>query len=376
MKITAVDVHILRAKLAEPFAFSQFTYTHRGAMLVAVQTDEGLTGWGEAYGPAELTGPIVRNLFGPLLAGRDPRDVEALWELMYARSVDYGQKGVMLAALSAVDIALWDVKAQAAGVPLYRLLGGAEVESIPCYATGFYFPQDEPVERRFAREAGAFLDQGFEAMKVKVGLGVTKDAALVRSVREAIGPDVELMIDANHAYTPVEAADLARRVEDCELKWFEEPVSAIDPDAYLELKAKTRIPLAGGECEATRWGFEPWLRKRAFDYCQPDICACGGISEGMKIAALASLTGVHVTPHAWGTTIGQAAALHFYAARPRQAFTLTRDPKRIECDRSENPLREGVVEAGLELADGAWKLPTGPGLGVRVVAAAFDRFRA
>lgn len=375
MKVSSVTAHVLGAPLEEPFAFSQFSYSRREAMLVEVRTDDGLVGWGEAYGPAKLTGAIVQDFLGPLLLGRDPRDVEANWELLYARSVDYGQKGVMIAAISALDIACWDIKARAANQPLYRLLGGAKTESIDCYATGFYFPQNEPVEVRFEREARQFLANGFRAMKIKVGLGVERDAELVRHVRGVVGPATKLMIDANHAYTPTEAIALGRKLEDAGLWWFEEPVSCIDVDAYLEVKNRISIPLAGGECEATRFGFEPWLRRRAFDYCQPDICACGGITEGMKIAALASLTGIHVTPHAWGTAIGQAAALHFYAARPRQPFTLTADRKLIECDRSENPLRRGIVEAAIEFSEGKWLLPQGPGLGIDVRPEAFAPYR-
>ncbi len=375
MKISAVDVFHLRSELEEPFSFSQFTFTHREALLLRISTDEGLVGWGEAYGPAALTGAAAEHLFKPLLLGRDPRDVESLWALLYARSVDYGQKGVMLAAISAIDIALWDVKARAVGVPLYRLLGGEQVESIACYATGFYFTSKETLEERFEREARQYVSEGFTAMKVKVGLGVERDAELVRFVRQIIGPDKRLLIDANHAYTPIQAAALCRKIEDLDIYWFEEPVSAIDVEAYLELKAKTSIPLAGGECEYTRFGFEPWLRRRAFDFAQPDICGCGGISEAMKIATLASLTGIHVTPHAWGSAVGQAAALHFYAARPRQPFTLTPEDKLIECDRSESPLRAAIVEKPIALERGRWMLPTTPGLGVEVQPEAFAQFQ-
>ncbi len=374
MKISGVDVYALRAELDEPIVFSQFTHAHRESTLVRIRTDEGVDGWGEAYGPAALTAAAAGRFFKPMLLGRDPRDVESLWALLYGRSLDYGQKGVMLAALSAIDIALWDIKARAAGVPLYRLLGGEEVPSIACYATGFYFTENEPLEARFEREARQYAAEGFSAMKVKVGLGVERDAVLVRHVRETIGSGLRLMIDANHAYTPIEAAALCRRIEDLDIYWFEEPVSAIDVDAYLELKAKTSIPLAGGECEYTRFGFEPWLRRRAFDFAQPDICSCGGVSEAMKIAALASLTGIHVTPHAWGSAVGQAAALHFYAARPRQPFTLTPEDKLIECDRSENPFRTAIVKQPISLTRGRWELPAGPGLGVEVVAEAVEAY--
>lgn len=376
MRIAEVRTHRLRAQLDEPFFFSQFTYSAREAMLVEVRTDEGLTGWGEAYGPAAISQAAVRDFFAPMLEGRDPRDVGAIWAYLYARSVDYGQKGVMLAAISAIDIALWDIKAQAAGQPLYRLLGGEQTDTIDCYATGFYFTESEPLEVRFEKEAKRYLADGFQAMKVKVGLDPARDAELVRHVRSVIGPDKRLMMDANHAYTPIEAADLARRVEDCDIGWFEEPVSAIDPEAYVELKAATSIPLAGGECESTRFGFDRWFRVRALDYCQPDLCSCGGITEGMKIATLASLTGVHVTPHAWGSAVGQAAALHFYAARPRQPFTLTPERKLIECDRSENPFRTVIVREPIPFAGGKWSVPQAPGLGVDVRPEAFAQYRA
>ena len=371
MRVRSVEAFHLRAPLERPFAFSQFSYAWREAMLVRVATDDGLVGWGEAYGPAAVTATIVREFLGPLVLGRDPRAVESLWELLYARSIDYGQKGVMLAAISALDIAFWDLKAQHARTPLYRLLGSQPVEFVECYWTGFYFGGEEPLERRWEREARQCADEGFRAVKMKVGLGPERDAELVAAVRDFVGSDVKLAIDANHAYTAAEAVDLARRVERQRIHWFEEPVSPLDPQAYLEVKARTSIPLAGGECEATRFGFERWFRSRALDYAQPDVCACGGITEAMKIATLGSLAGVHVTPHAWGSAVGQAAALHFYAARPRQPFTLTPETKLIECDRTENPFRSAIVERPIQLDQGRWRLPNGPGLGLQVLADSF-----
>ena len=374
MRISRVDAYHLRTALRQPFSFSQFSYAHREAMLVRITTGDGREGWGEAYGPAATTAPIVREFLGPLVLGRDPRAVEALWELLHARSVDYGQKGIVLAAISALDIACWDLKAQDAGLPLYRALGAEHVDSIECYWTGFYFGGDEPLEGRWEREAETCLDAGFRAVKMKVGQGVERDAELVAALRGFVGPGVKLSIDANHAYTPVEAIQLARSVERHGIHWFEEPVSPLDPEAYLEVKARTSIPLAGGECEYSRFGFDRWFRLRAFDFAQPDICACGGITEGMKIAVLGSLTGIHVTPHAWGSAIGQAAALHFYAARPRQPFTLTPEAKLIECDRTENPFRTEIADRPIRLDRGRWQLPDEPGLGVRVRPEALEPF--
>src|SRR5712692_398496 len=253
------------------------------------------------------------------------------------------------------------VSARAAAVPLYRLLGGSETDSIPCYATGFYFGGDEKLELRFAREAEAYLREGFAAMKMKVGLGVDRDAVLVTEVRRAIGSEARLMIDANHAYLAPDAIALARLVECHRITWFEEPVSPLDLGSYLEVKRSITIPLAGGEAEYTRFGFEPLLRHRAVDYAQPDLGACGGISEGLKIATLASLYGVHVTPHAWGSAIGLAAALHFYAALPGPPATLTPPQKLLECDRSENPFRTEIAECPLRLHAGRLYVPQAPG---------------
>jgi D-galactarolactone cycloisomerase len=369
VKITAVEVYPLATELEEPFGFSQWTFRRRETTVVAVRTDQGLTGWGEAYGPSAPSAAALRDFLGPQVVGRDPRDTETLWHFLFARSLDYGQKGTMVAAISALDIAFWDLKARAAGVPVYRLLGGAEVDSIPCYATGFYFAAGD-LEEKFAAEAERYLADGFAAVKMKVGLGVDRDAQLVGHVRRVIGGRTRLMIDANHAYTAPEAIALGRRVEQYDIGWFEEPVSPLDLRSYLEVKRRIRIPIAGGEAEYTRFGFEPLLRHRAVDYAQPDLCACGGLSEGMKIATLASIYGVHVTPHAWGSAVGLAAALHFYAALPGPTSRVPPAEKLLEYDRTENPFRTAIVTEPIRFQRGRLFVPQGPGLGIEVVEAA------
>jgi len=367
VKIRQITPYTLRAPLTRPFRFSQWRYDHRATTLVRLEADDGLTGWGEAYGPPSTVATAVRDFFAPLLLGCDAIEHEALWHLMFARCLDHGQKGAMVAAISAIDIALWDIKAQAAGLPLYRLLGGAATESIPGYATGFYFDDDEHLlARRFAAEAERYCAQGFRAMKLKVGLSVERDAELVRAVRGAVGDGIRVMMDANHAYDATHAIALGRGVENQELTWFEEPVSPLDVDGYVEVRRALRIPIAGGECEYTRFGFDALFRRRALDYAQPDLCGCGGITEAMKIATLASVAGIHVTPHTWGTSIGQAAAVHFYAARPTHPGTLTAEDKLIECDQSENPLRTGIAREPVRVENGSMFVPQAPGLGVTV----------
>lgn len=374
MKIKKIRTFTLEAQLAEPFTFSQWSYQARATTLVAVETECGRQGWGEGYGPSGPIASAVEEFLAPFLLGRDPRDTEELWHLLFARSLDYGQKGTMVAAISALDIAFWDIKAQSAGVPLYRLLGAGEIDSIPCYASGFYFGGEEPLEQKFSREVKTYVSKGFGALKMKVGLGVERDVELITRVRQAAGPRVRLMIDANHAYDPVTAIALGRRLEELDIYWFEEPVSPLDLEGYLTVKRELKIPIAGGECEYTRFGFESLLRKRAVDFVQPDLCACGGITEGLKIATLASIYNIHLTPHVWGSAIGQAAALHFYAARPRHPGTLTPEDKLIECDQTQNPLREGIVETPIRFVHGDWYLPREPGLGVKIDEAVLARF--
>ena len=374
MKITALSAFVLGRELERPFAFSQWKFTRRETVLVSVETDAGICGWGEAYGPPHPIAAAVREFFTAFLLGRDPRDTEVLWDFLFARSLDYGQKGSLVAAISALDIAFWDIKARSVGMPLYRLLGGSETESIPCYATGFYFEDQEPLESWFEREAEEYRRAGFGAVKMKVGRGLEQDVHAVSVLRRLIGPEMRLMIDANHAYDPATAIALGRRVERHNIFWFEEPVSPLNVEGYLQVKRSTGIPLAGGECESTRFGFETLLRARAVDYAQPDLCSCGGISEGMKIATLASLYDVHVTPHAWGSAIGQAAALHFYAARPRHPSTTTVEDKLIECDQTENPFRTQIVQEPIRFHQGRWLLPSAPGLGLEIAPSALQRF--
>lgn len=376
MKIRKITAYTLRARLQKPFRFSQWSYDHRATAIVSVETDDGIRGWGEAYGPASTVATAIRDFFAPLLTGRDAREHEALWHFMFARSIDHGQKGAMIAAISALDIALWDVKAQAAAMPLYRLLGGACTESIPGYATGFYFDESDPVAlaRKFAAEAETYLGRGFAAVKMKVGLGVLTDAELVGAVRSAVGSGVRLMIDANHAYDATAAIALGRRVEKYEIGWFEEPVSPLDLDGYTDVRRALQIPIAGGECEYTRFGFATLFAKRAVDYAQPDLCGCGGITEGMKIATLASVAGIHVTPHVWGTAIGQAAAAHFYAARPGHPGTLVPEDKLIECDQTENPLRAELTKEPIIIRDGKILVPQANGLGIQINEPALKRF--
>ncbi|HVY16797.1 MAG TPA: mandelate racemase/muconate lactonizing enzyme family protein [Rhodopila sp.] len=376
MKITAVHAHVLEAQLSEPFAYSRMWYAKRMSMIVEVATDDGLTGWGECYGPAHINAAVVREL-GTFLVGQDPLRTEYLWHELYARFRDHGQKGVVIQGLSGIDIALWDLKGKALGQPIHRLMGGPVRETVQAYATGLY-RRDRPNHAAYlCEEALESRDLGFTAMKLKVGFGVADDVRAVHAVRAAIGPEIGLMIDANHAYDAVEAIRLGRRIEDADIGWFEEPVPPEDLDGHAAVKAALSIPVATGECEFTRIGFRALLERRAADIIQPDLCAAGGLSEGKKIADMALAFGVRFAPHVWGTGVAVAAAVQLLAVVP--AWTppsLSPVEPMLEFDRTEHPVRSALLQTPIAPVNGAVAVPAGPGLGIEVDRDALVRFKA
>jgi D-galactarolactone cycloisomerase len=363
--ITKVESYVVRQRLDHPFFFSQWEQHDRAVCLVKLTTEEGIYGWGEGYGPAEVIQAGVRWL-APLVIGQNPLHSAAIWQTLYRRSLDYGRRGVLLAALSAIDIALWDIKGKLLGQPLSVLLGGPRRAAVRVYATGMYFQHGVELSKTLAEEAARYVEQGFTALKMKVGLGIAEDIANVRAVRAAIGPQVTLMIDANHAYARHEALALARAVEDQQIGWFEEPLSPEDYEGYRELRRLTTIPIAAGECEYLCAGFRHLAMNQCVDIAQPDLGAAGGLTEGQRIASLMQTFGAQVTPHCWGTGIAFAAALHFAATLDQIPGRLRQPEPLLEMDRTENPLREQLTTPKFVPHQGEVVVPAAPGLGVDV----------
>jgi D-galactarolactone cycloisomerase len=378
MRIKDVVAYPLRCALQVPFAYSQKWFRSRSALLVKVVTDDGLIGWGEAFchdaGPAVAA--LIDRVYRPLILGEDALAREVIWERLYNHTRDYGQRGLTTVALSGLDIALWDILGKAAGLPIYTLLGGQFRSRVQAYATGLYISeaalQDPTI---LAEEAAGYVAQGFAGVKMKVGFGLKTDVINVRCVREAIGPSVQLMVDANHAYDVPTAIKLGRAIEDCDVAWFEEPVVPEDHAGYRLVRNAIDIPVAGGEAEFTRYGFRSLIEHGGVDILQPDICLTGGLSETQKIAALAQSHSVRCVPHVWGTGVALAAALHFIAAQPGQPPSLQAEqPPLLELDRTENPIRDEILSTPLAIRQGFVDVPQGPGLGVEVDEAALERF--
>jgi D-galactarolactone cycloisomerase len=380
MKITGIRAHCLSSALEAPFAFSQGWVKSRGACLVEVQTDAGLTGWGEALcqglQPPHIAAAAIESALAPLLAGADPLQIEPLWHRMYMRTRDFGMKGAMIAAISGVDIALWDIAGKVHGQPVWRLLGGAFRDRVQAYATGFYRVAGQGEAPRLADEAVQREAEGFRLLKIKLGFGVADDLAVMQAVARAIeGRGLRMMIDTNHAYGVADAVRLGRALAALDLRWYEEPVAAEDLAGYRELRAKLDVPVAGGENEFTVFGFRHLLEARAVDIAQPDVCAAGGFTACRHIAALALAHGVQVNPHVWGSAVGQVASLHLIGALPLANPSLHADEPVFEYDCSAHPFREQLVDRPLRQRQGWLELPTAPGLGIEVDRGALERFR-
>ena len=309
-----------------------------------------------------------------LLHGRADQPVK-IWEQLYAFSRDFGRQSAYIEAISAIDIALWDLWGQRLGEPVHALLGGAFRDRVTAYATGGYYGADYRDGSRMLadleKETAAYAAGGFGILKMKVGLlSVEQDAERVAVVRHAVGNNVRLLADANHAYNAATAIRMGRELEEHGVLWFEEPVIPEDRLGYRKVRDALAIPIAGGECEYTRYGFRDLFVGQCVDIAQPDLCVCGGFSEWLKIQALASSFGVMTIPHVWGSGVALAAALHALAAIPPSPHTanpiaLQNEPV-VEFDRTRNPLRDELLCEDFVLDQGALLVPQGPGLGVKI----------
>lgn len=387
MKIKSITSHALSVPLGDKTFFSsQAAFPERNSYLVRVETDSGIVGWGEGgqYGPAEPVAACVDHVLAPRLIGRDPTEPVRLWEELYSFSRDFGQKGTYIEAISALDIALWDIAGKAAGLPVWKLLGGRFRDRITAYATGCYYPQqftDLPrVLDALQQEAASYADSGFEHLKLKIGLlPLADDIERLRVIRNAIGPNVGLLVDANHAYTAAAAVRMGRLMEPYDIRFFEEPVIPEDRDGYRKVRAENPIAVAGGECEFTRFGFRDLIAGGCVDIVQPDLAVCGGFSAFVQVQAMASAYGIATVPHVWGSGIAVAAAVQAIAAIPPFPHTahpiaLLNQPV-IEFDRKHNPLRDDLLEQPFSLDCGSIRVPDGPGLGVSVRDDIISKYR-
>ncbi|SLN75557.1 mandelate racemase/muconate lactonizing enzyme family protein [Ruegeria meonggei] len=375
MKITRVTSHVLSYDLPKPLGYSQQYYHKRTAHLVEVETDEGVTGWGECFGAGNIAlanKGIVEQVIQPMVLGMDPLDRDVIWHKVYNLMRDHGQKGMPLQSLSGVDIALWDIAGKIAGLPLHKLIGGTHRDRIQVYGYGMMLRPEsaDNLVSRFKDEAAAIKEMGFCATKMKVGLGPRDDVRLIEAVRKGVGDDYRFMIDANHAYTTHDAFYVGRAMEEFDPYWFEEPVAPEDLDGYRELRAGLNVNISGGEAEFNRWGWRALLESRGLDIAQPEVCALGGITEYQRVLALCHAHFTPVVNHVWGSAVAVATNMHLLAAMPPLPGGLFPWEPMLEFDTTDNKFRDELlvdplnIQSQVASTGGFVAIPTGPGLGV------------
>ncbi|MGY9056425.1 MAG: mandelate racemase/muconate lactonizing enzyme family protein [Alphaproteobacteria bacterium] len=386
MKVTAIKAHWLSVPILEAQQHtSDFGKTRSfDATLVEVHTDSGIIGYGEAKAAVGSAGTnaglvtIVEQELAPLLIGQDPRQISRLWDVMYngprahyaiARGHVFpvlGRRGHTISAISGIDMALWDILGKSLNAPVHQLIGGRRHDKMPAYASGGWKPTAE-----VGAELKSYIDRGnFKAVKMRVGSGdgtLAHSIERVHAARDYLGPEVALMCDAHGTFTVSEAKRFCRSVADCNIDWLEEPVTADDKRGQAEVRASTDIPISCGESEFTRFAFRDLAELRAADIFQPDLSIAGGITEAIRIEAIAAAYQIRFAPHLWGGALCFASGLHVLAAATSGFI--------VEYSLGANPMLHELVEEDFTVVDGYLEIPDRPGLGVTVNPAFVEKYR-
>jgi L-alanine-DL-glutamate epimerase-like enolase superfamily enzyme len=389
-RISYVKTYQVAYPLDAPLSDSIHYMPVRAALLVELGTDDGEVGIGESAiygGPASVVETMIHDELAPRILGEDPTRPEWLWQVMTARSHQHGDGGVLPAAISGLDIALWDLLARKANLPLYRLLGGYRDE-VRAYASAGFYAEGKDTGG-LADEARGYVEAGFRHVKIKVGrttdtpvnplvhmeapdfaaVTFAEDLRRVGAVRKAIGEDVHLMVDANNAWTRPTALEAGREFERLGVHWFEEPVPTDDREGSAALAAALTVPIAGYETRTGLAGFRDLITDGAVGIVQPDVIWSGGITACRRIAALAVAAGLPCVPHVFSTAVSLAANLHFIASIPNSYL--------LEFDQNPNALRTELLDQPIEPDKrGIVTVPDGPGLGVRLDPETLRRYAA
>jgi D-arabinonate dehydratase/D-galactarolactone cycloisomerase len=386
MRITAIETIPLNYQMPYPITYARGEYQTREALLVRVHTsDSSIFGWGEAAmwgGPHSVSAKVLSDEIAPLVIGEDPRQPEYLWEKVYQSTYYHGRKGMLIACLSGLDIALWDIVGKCAGEPLWRIFGGF-ARPLTSYASAGYYRRDYGLDR-LAADVAAAAKAGFRGYKMKIGNvpqvvhgGVLRDVPMrgsfeddvkrVRTAREALG-DRNLMVDANTSLSSRMAMRYAAAIEPLNVRWFEEPTQPEDIEGCAELARRTRIPVAGFETETGKYQFARLIDAGAVQVVQFDVLQVGGFTEARKIAAYAQMRHLPVTTKNYSTAVSTAATLQLLYALPNADY--------FECDQDPNALRDDLAREPLYVMEDGLAVPNErPGLGIDIDDAVLERYR-
>jgi D-galactarolactone cycloisomerase len=336
---------------------------------------EGLCGWGECWGPIAGNREIIERVIAPWLRGRDPAHPESIHDDLVTLLRGKYHSHIPWGAGAGIDVALWDLLGKREGKPISALLGGGRRESVRAYATGGFWPRVETFEtvrESVVAEARAHVDRGFGALKTKIGLhrhfgwGWQRDIELVRAIRDAVGPEVRLMADANHAYDVATARQVGRALADLDLVFFEEPIPPETIEGYTRLQRDVEVPIAAGECWSPEQ-FDRAIETGAVGYVQPDVTSTGGLTPARRVLTAAQARSVQALPHVFGSAVALAASL--------QLLATIRGHPMLEFDRTPNPIREDLSTTAIENDGPEVSIPEGPGLGIEIDSGVLADFR-
>ena len=373
VRITAVKTYLLETTLKRAFgvSISQPLDKRRRTLLVKIETDAGVEGWGETYPILGARGAITDQI-GPALIGENPLAYRKVMKKAWGR-VFYNPL-----AVGALETAINDVRGKLLDKPVSALFGGRLRERVPAYASTMNYLEGITPEELYPRQAVEHVELGFRALKMRLGrYPVNREIPIARAVRAAVGKDIQLMADGNAAYASKGALAMGQTLAELDFAFWEEPLpQAPDYAGYEQLRKKLAIPLAGGEALADRVAAKRLLNRGCFDIIQPDLALCGGISEMLFIAELAALNSVQTIPHCWGGAVLIASTLHLLSLMADPTWGHPTHTPMLELDRSENPWRTEITDVSFQVdKDGHVLVPTRPGLGITVDEQAVKRFQ-
>ncbi len=375
MKIKEVQAFPVEFPLDEPAQDATGVWHSWNTVIVKITAEDGTCGYGE-IGPIHGGGiPIFKAMvdhkLGAMVVGEDPFDRDKIYEKLLGRgtsSYALGQKGAVVTAVAGIDIALWDLVGKLLETPVYKLLGGRTNPKIPAYASGFFGKNGRPLTpEESADEAKSYADQGFKGVKMKVGFGHEQDMLNLEAVRNALGPDLGIMVDANQGFSYHDVLKIADDLAAFDLTFIEEPLPVNDLDAMAALTSAVKIPIAAGENYYTRFEFRDIFVKRAVNIIQPDVIHAGGITETQKIAAMASAWNIPLCPHIHAT-VGVSAAIHLLTAAPN---TLAAE---YITSGGSYKLRQELCGQTFMAEDGWISAPDEPGLGIQINEEVFEKY--
>lgn len=391
MTITDVKATVLKYKYENGIADAQNYFSIRSAVIVQVFTDEGIVGLGESAcfgGPPETTRFVVESELKPIVVGQDPTNIERVWQRMFDRTRQHGRSGLIFAAMSGIDIALWDILGKKAGLPVYKLLGGYADKVTPYASSGFYSRGKDT--KAIAAECRSYFELGFKYAKIKIGrnpevlMTPLHNMAFTEECRYSLEEDLErvaaccavakeygarIMVDANNNWNTFTAIRMGKKLQELGVFWLEEPLHLDNIDGSAELAAALDMPVAGYESEIGFYRFREFIQRRAIDIVQPDCVWTGGITECRRIAHLALAHNLPCNPHVFSSGVSLAANLHFLASLPNAGL--------FEMDRNVYPLRDSLLTKKIDIAeDGFVHVPQGPGLDIELNMETFEKYKS